>query len=198
MIREQLEEGVVERAPVEVTGREFFLPHRAVVRRNADTTKLRVVYDASARANEKVPSLNDCFHAGPPLQNKLWSVIFQNRFHAVVVAGDVRRAFLQVQIRETERDALRFHWITDKTAKQVETLRFTRVVFGLAPSPFLLNGVIQQHLENLLSTYPNAVKEILKSLYVEDLLSGRPTIQNAKQLKREATKIFGDAKFELH
>ena len=146
----------------------------------------------------KASSLNDCLHAGPPLKNKWWSVVVQNRFHPVVVAANVRHAFLQVQIQETKRDALRFHWITDKTAKQVETLHYTRVVFGLAQSPFLLNGVIQQHLENLLSTYPNAVKEILKSLYVEDLLSGRPTIQNAKQLKREATKIFGDAKFELH
>ena len=179
VIREQLEEGVVERAPAEVTGREFFLPHRAVVRRNAETTKLRVVYDASARAQEKAPSLNDCLHAGPPLQNKLWGVVVRNRFHPVVVAGDIRRAFLQVRIRETERDALRFHWIADKCAKQVETLRFTRVVFGLAPSPFLLNGVIQQHLENLLSTYPDAVNEIRKSLYVDDLLSGGPTIENS-------------------
>ena len=198
MIREQLEEGVVERAPAEVTGREFFLPHRAVVRRNAETTKLRVVYDASARAQEKAPSLNDCLHAGPPVQNKLWSVVVRNRFHPVVVAGDIRRAFLQVRIRETERDALRFHWIADKSAKQVETLRFTRVVFGLAPSPFLLNGVIQQHLENLLSTYPDAVNEIRKSLYVDDLLSGGPTIEKAKKLKGEATEIFADAKFKLH
>ena len=162
VIREQLEEGTLERAPVEITGREFSLPHRAVVRRNAKTTKLRVVYDASARAQEKAPSLNDCLHAGPPSQNKLWSVVVRNRFHSVVVVGDVRRAFRQVRIRETERDALRFHWTADKTAKQVETLRLTRVVFGLAPSPFLLNGVIQHHLENLLSTYPDAVKEILK------------------------------------
>ena len=53
---------------------------------------------------------------------------------------------------ETERDALRFHWLRDKTTNEEKTLRFTRVVFGLAPSPFLLNGVIQQHLENLQST----------------------------------------------
>lgn len=198
VIREQLEEGVVEPTPAEVSGREFFLLHRAVVRRNAETTKLRVVYDASARAQDKSPSLNDRLHAGPPLQNKLWSVVVRNRFHPMVVAGDIRRAFLQVRIRETERDALRFHWIADKTAKQVETLRFTRVVFGLAPSPFLLNGVIQQHLENLLSTYPDAVKEILESLYVDDLFSGGPTIEKAKQLKGEATEIFADAKFELH
>jgi len=41
VIREQLEEGVVERAPVEVSGREFFLPHHAVVRRNAETTNCK-------------------------------------------------------------------------------------------------------------------------------------------------------------
>ena len=103
-----------------------------------------------------------------------------------------------MRIRETERDALRFHWIVDKSAKQVETLHFTRVVFGLAPSLFLLNGVIHQHLENLLSTYPDAVNEIRKSLYVDDLLSGGPTIEKAKKLKGEASEIFADAKFKLH
>ncbi|XP_068720014.1 uncharacterized protein [Montipora capricornis] len=198
VIREQLREGVVKRAPAEVTGREFYLPHQAVVRRSAETTKLRVVYDASARAQEKAPSLNECLHAGPPLHNKLWSVIVRNRFHPVAVAGDLRRAFLQVRIRETERDSLRFHWIADKTGKQVETLRFTRVVFGLAPSPFLLNGVIQQHLENMQSRYPDSVNEIRRSLYVDDLISGGPTTEKAKRLKREATEIFAKAKFELH
>ena len=57
---------------------------------------------------------------------------------------------------------------------------------------------IKQHLENLLPTYPDAVKELLKSLYVDDLLSGRPTIEKARQLKREAIEIFADANFELH
>ena len=76
--------------------------------------------------------------------------------------------------------------------------RFTKVVFGLVPLPLLLNGVIQQHLKNLLSTYPDAVKEILKSLYVDDLISRGRAIEKAKQLKREATEIFADAKFELH
>ena len=198
MIREKLQEGVVEPAPAEVTGREFYLPHRAVVRQSAETTKLRVGYDASARAQEKAPSLNECLHAGPPLHNKLWSVIARNRFHSVAVAGDLRRAFLQVRIRESERDALRFYWIADKTGKQVETLRFTRVVFGLAPSPFLLNGVIQQHLEYLQSRYPDSVNEIRRSLYVDDLNSGGPTSEKAKRLKRGATEIFAVANFELH
>ena len=146
VISEQLEQGVVEKAPEKVEGKEFYLPHRAVVR-EAETTKLRIVYDAPTRAHSNAPSLNECLHAGPQLQNKLWSVLIRNRFHAVAVAGDLRKAFLQLRIREMERDVLRFHCVVDKHSKKVETLRFTRVPFGLAPSPFLLGGVIQQHLE---------------------------------------------------
>ena len=144
MIQEQLKEGAVEPTPNEVLGREFYLPHRAVVRESTETTKLRVVYDASARAHDKAPLLNECLHTGPPLQNKLWSVVVCNRFHPVVVAGDLCCNFLCLQDK-----APRLHWLTDKETNEVQTLQFTRVVFGLVPSPFLLNGVIKQHLENL-------------------------------------------------
>ena len=69
IIWEQLVGGVVEKAPVKVTGKEFYLPHRAAIRQNAESTKLQVVYDASAGAYDGVPSLNECLHTDPPLQN---------------------------------------------------------------------------------------------------------------------------------
>ena len=198
VIRDQVETGVVEKAPSEVVGKEFYLPHRAVVRENAETTKTRIVYDASAREREDTPSLNDCLLTGPPLQNQLWSVLIRNRFHPVALAGDLQKAFLQVRVREAERDVLRFYWIKDLHSTEVEVLRFTRVVFGLAPSPFLLNGVIQKHLETLESRYPESVPEVRKSLYVDDLISGAPTTEETKELKRDAIEIFDDAKFKLH
>ena len=198
IIREQLEEGVVEKAPAKVTGKEFYMPHRAVIRENAESTKLRVVYDASARAYDGAPSLNECLHTGPPLQNELWNVIVRNRFHPIAVAGDVRKAFLQIRVKEAERDALRFHWIKDKSTGELEVLRFTRVVFGLAPSPFLLNAVIQQHLESVQSEYPGTVQEIKNSLYVDDLIAGDTTREGAQQLKHYAVEIFNRARFTLH
>jgi len=198
IIREQLEDGVVEKASTEVTGKKFYLPHRPVIRENAETTKMRVVYDASARERDGVPSLNECLHTGPSLNNLLWSVITRQRFHPVALTGDLRRVFLQIRVRESERDALRFHWLVDKTSREVEVLRFTRVVFGLAPSPFLLNGVLQQHLNSMEPEYPASVNEIKRSLYVDDLISGAPTVEGAKQLKNEAVKIFNDATFTMH
>lgn len=198
IIREQIRDGVVERAPTEVKGKECCIPHRPVIRENAETTKMRVVYDASARERDGVPSLNECLHTGPSLNNLLWGVITRQRFHPVALTGDLRRAFLQIRVREADRDALRFHWLVDKTSREVEVLRFTRVVFGLAPSPFLLNGVLQQHLSSMQAEYPTSVDEIQRSLYVDDLISGASTVQGAKQLKDEAVKIFSDATFTLH
>ena len=89
----------------EVVGREFYMPHRAVVREGAESTKTRVVYDFSAREGER-PSLNDCLYVGPPLQNKLSDVLVRRRFHPIALAGDLRKTFLQVRIKEEHRDAL--------------------------------------------------------------------------------------------
>ena len=92
-------------------------------------------------------------------------VLVHQRGYPIVVSGDIQKAFLQVRVRENERDALRFYWRSEEDS-QLETLRFTRVLFGLAPSPFLLAGVIEQHLNSLEGRYPNIIAQLRKSLYV--------------------------------
>ena len=118
-----------------------------MVKPEAESTKVRVVLDASARAYEGAPSLNDSLHTGPPLQNKLWNVFVRSRFYPVALSGDIQKAFLQVRIKPEDRDALRFHWKESNSAN-VETLRFTRALFGLTACPFLLGGVIEAHLNH--------------------------------------------------
>lgn len=198
IIEDQKKASVVERADEPcVGGREFYIPHKPVVRATAESTKLRVVYDASARAFDGAPSLNDCLHAGPPLQNKLWSVLVRGRFNPVAINGNLQKAFLQVRVRETDRDAMRFHWRRDEHSP-LETLRFTRALFGLASSPFLLGGVIEAHLNNWEENEPEIVAKIRKELYVDDLISGSTTVHKTRELKVKASEIFKDACFHLH
>jgi len=168
-----------------------------VVRENTETTKVRIVYGASAREGPNLPSLNDCLHPGRPLQNLLWSLLVRSQFYRVLLTGDLQKASLQVRIKEEERDALRFHWKWRDQA-DIETLRFTRALFGLTSSPFPLGGVIQQHLETWEQREPELAAQIRKSLYVDDLISGAPTVRQARQEKEGSTKIFTDAKFTLH
>ncbi|XP_046841821.1 uncharacterized protein LOC124435934 [Xenia sp. Carnegie-2017] len=197
IIEQQKVEGIVEAAKHEARGVEFYIPHKPVVRERAETTKVRIVYDASAKANNEAPSLNQCLNPGPPLQNNLWNILVRMRFHPVALSGDIKQAFLQVRIKEGDRDALRFHWSPDAT-REIETLRFTRALFGLTSSPFLLGGVIDQHLTCWENRRPEVVTELCKSLYVDDLVSGTTTIAKAREWKKEAIEIFNDATFTLH
>ena len=122
--------------------------------------------------------MNDCLNAGPLFQNKRWDVLVRQRFYPVAVTGDLKKAFLQVRIRELDRDALRFHWKNNEHSP-LETLRFTRALFGLTCSPFLLGGVLKCHLEACEPKMPELVAELRKNLYVDDLLSGGVTVKQA-------------------
>ena len=104
------------------------------------------MYDASPKPNINEPSLNECLEKGPPPQNMLWDVLVRNRMKPVALCTDLRKAFLQIRIRECERDILRFYWIKNQNVSDTEILRFTRLVFGLIQSPFILEAILLSQL----------------------------------------------------
>ena len=53
IIRKQVNKGIVELAPAETKGPFHYIPHKPVVRENAQSTKLRMVNDASASEDKK-------------------------------------------------------------------------------------------------------------------------------------------------
>ena len=68
IIKEQLEAGIIERVKTEeIVDRVSYLPHQPVIREEAETTKIRIVYDALCKDRETKTSLNDCLHIGPSL-----------------------------------------------------------------------------------------------------------------------------------
>ncbi len=104
IIQDQIDQRIMEKvkSPTDSAKKELFIPDKLVVRETAESSKVRIVYDASAKASDKAPSLHDCLETGPPLQNHLWSVLTRNRFYPIAVAGDLRQAFPQVQVREED------------------------------------------------------------------------------------------------
>jgi len=150
VIQDQMKQGIVERVANSV-GRNsvHYLPHLPVVRTDRTTTKIRVVYDGSAKSNESNLSLNDCLHKGPNLIPKLFEVLIRFRNHRVALTADVEKAFLMIGIDEADRDMLRFLWPTNPfdVNSTLDHLRFTRLVFGLKPSPAILGAVILKHCE---------------------------------------------------
>ena len=76
IISQQAAEGVIEKVTdLEPVGKVHYLPHRAVVRENVETTKVRVVYDASSKDRKSGVSLNDYLHKGPFLSPLIFDVL---------------------------------------------------------------------------------------------------------------------------
>lgn len=84
IIQQQIRMGIVEvvEKPEELTtSRVHYLPHHCVVRRDKETTKLRVVYDASAKSQG--PSLNDSLYVGPKFNQLIMDILLRFRVHKI-------------------------------------------------------------------------------------------------------------------
>ena len=199
-IREQIQAGIVEDTPLCIKGstQVHYLPHHAVIRSDKSTTKLRIVYDASAKT-EGTPSLNECLHVGPKFNQKLLDILIRFRAHRVAVTADIEKAFLMVLVEERDRDALRFLWVHDvqENPPRIRQLRFTRVVFGVSSSPFLLNATIRHHLEHYRKSHPDLIQLLLDSFYVDNLTTGADSDDEAHSVYSMSKQILKEGGFIL-
>ncbi|GFT70284.1 uncharacterized protein TNCV_3457231 [Trichonephila clavipes] len=99
---------IIERVPeVELNNECHYLPHRPVIKLDSATTKIRPVFDASAREKGK-PSLNDCLYKGVNLIELIPDILDRFRIYPVRIVADFEKAFLMLSIAPKDRDYLRF------------------------------------------------------------------------------------------
>ncbi|XP_076635448.1 uncharacterized protein LOC143348736 [Colletes latitarsis] len=68
----------------------FYVPHHAVVKSSSTTTKVRVVFDGSAKSSSGL-SLNDVLMTGPTIQDDLFALLMRFRKHNYVLTGDIEK-----------------------------------------------------------------------------------------------------------
>ena len=110
----------------------------------------------------------------------------------------IEKAFLQRRIRECEINALRFHWVNKCDSNRVEINRFTRLVFGLTQSPFILDATIKVHFHNYLTNCPKVRENISGDIYVDNLTSGGNTVGEVEVLKQNVKSYLKKGGFNLH
>ena len=204
IIQEQCKAGIVERVPDEAPKDNeiqgiHFSPHHAVVRKDRETTKVRVVYDGSAKTIKNERSLNDCLDNGPNYIPLIFDMLIKFRSNRVALTADIEKAFLMVGIKKEHRDMLRFLWFANPIDAQPEIVqyRFNRLVFGLRPSPSILGATIKHHLELYRRSEPELVELIEKSLYVDDLVSGELNEDRVYEIYEKSKKMMAEGGFNL-
>jgi hypothetical protein len=105
-----LQEGIIEEISMVQWDKGHYLPHRPVVKESG-TTRVRPVYDASARERGQ-PSLNKCLEKGMNLIEIIPTLLLHFWLHRIGIITDIRKAFLQISLCQEDRDFLRFLWVT--------------------------------------------------------------------------------------
>ena len=118
-IQSQLQQGIIEKVkelnnPVSRT--LHYLPHHAIIRTNKETTKVWIVYDASAKSTGC--SLNKCLHVGSKFEQRIFGIFLWFCTYPVALTADIEKAFLMVSNSEEDRYSPRFLWVDSITSDQ--------------------------------------------------------------------------------
>ena len=196
-IQEFLDLGHMEKVPANEVHKPaqlcFYLPHHCVEKQSSTTTKLRVVFDGSAKTTSGA-SLNDSLMVGPKTQDNLLDIILRFRFFPIVLSADIEKMYRQVALQQPDKDFHRLLWRNNST-EDIGHYRMTRVTYGIASSAHHATRALQQVALN--NPTSKAALVIERDMYVDDLMSGADTIHEAIELQDELMRILGDSGFPL-
>ncbi|XP_075162954.1 uncharacterized protein LOC142235578 [Haematobia irritans] len=181
--------------PRDLPANIYILPHHGVLRESSTTTKLRVVFDGSSRVAPQA-SLNEELASGPPLQNDLPTIITRWRRFQISFTADLEKMFRQIKVCKDHQKYQCILW-RDPCNNNINIYKLKTVTYGTTSAPFLAIRVLKQIAKDGKDDYPLASRVIDSDTYVDDVISGCDTVEEAAKLTRQLVLLLGKAGFTL-
>jgi len=160
-LAEYQELGHAEEAPgLDPSAPHYYLPVHGVFKDSSTSTKVRPVFDASARTSTGC-SLNDTLLQGPNLYPLLTDILLVFRSHPIGITADISKMFREVKLHDSEKDFHRFILNTEQGG--IKDMRMQRLTFGVRSSPFIATQVLRHLAQTKQRTHPTASKAIQQS-----------------------------------
>ncbi|XP_049284724.1 uncharacterized protein LOC125764469 [Anopheles funestus] len=180
-MREYLELGHMAVVPAgELHKVRYVIPHSCVIKPDSTTTKLRVVFDASAKSSSGI-SLNDLQAIGPVIQPDLLHIWLYFRTQTVVVTADIAKMYRQVWVAEPDTWMQCILW-REKTSDSAQMYRLRTVTYGEASSSYLACRALYEAGDEVRSLDPKIADAIQRSFYVDNLSLGAATADELRAL----------------
>ncbi|KAK3704537.1 hypothetical protein QZH41_006331 [Actinostola sp. cb2023] len=174
----------------------WYLPHHPVCNPQKPE-KVRVVFDCAAKWQGT--SLNDQLFQGPDLTNKLIGVLTRFREEPIAVAADVEGMFLQVRVDPKDCNMLRFLWWPEgELDKRPAEFQMLVHLFGATSSPSCSNFALRRTADDNQSEFdPEVTNTVHRNFYVDDCLKSTCTVEGAKRIASELSKLLRQGGFRL-
>ena len=173
----------------------YYMPVHAVYKASSSSTKVRAVFDASAKTTTQI-SLNDTLAVGPTIQPTLDQTLLRFRKYPVAISGDISKMYQEVLLCPEDKSLHRFIWRENSTLPW-QDYQMVRVTFRVAASPYLAVKTLQQASRDFGSSLPKASYHIEHSFYVDDFFGRADTPSEAITLQADVRAILSKAGFQL-
>lgn len=196
-MRDYLNAGHMELVPPSErdTPLNYYIPHHSILKHSNGSTKLRVVFNASARTSVGL-SLNESMYTGPKLQPSIQIVLLRSRIWKYVFVADIRQMYRQILVRPADRNYLRIFW-RFSTDSPIEEYRLCTVTYGTSAAPFQAIRTLQELANTDGKSYPIAAAVLLNDTYVDDIFTGANSEEEALMCQTELIKLCAAGQLEL-
>ena len=183
-----------------------FLPHMSIFKPHKETTKCRMVFLSNLCDKGKggnAISHNQAMYSGPCVNQKLLTSLMLLRFDLKLLCFDLKKAFLQIQLPETDQSKLLFLWYKNVRDGNFEVQAFknVRLSFGLRCSPTILMIGLYYILMNVTEGEDVKVTALKKQIYnLIYMDNGALTVNSTEELVwayESLDNIFNPYCFEL-
>ncbi|CAG5022255.1 unnamed protein product [Parnassius apollo] len=176
---------------------DFYMPHHCVEHPESTTTKIRVVFNASAKTSTGL-SLNDLMHRGPNLQQDLQKLILEWRQYKFAYTADIEKKFRQIWLKEGHQQYQKIIW-RDDPEEPLQEYQLTTVTYGTKTAPYLAMMTLKQLADDKEKYYTKtqAASVLRNSLYMDDVIHGCHCADLGKRLKDDLIKLLKAGGFNL-
>jgi len=174
---------------------QYYIPHHCVLKPNSLTTKLRVVFNASAKTSADI-SLNESMYTSPKLQPDIQVVLLRFRLWKYLFTADIKQMYHQILIKPSDRDYLRILWRFSPQS-QIDEYRLCTVTYGTSAAPFQALRTVQELATVNGATWPLAASVLLNDTFVDDVLTGGNTIEDTLECQSQLISLCAMAQFQL-
>lgn len=173
----------------------FYMPHHGVLKEDSITTKLRVVFDASAKSGNGV-SLNNVLLAGPCIQEDIFSILLRFRKHNFVMIADIEKMYRMIEVCESQKDLQRIVWRFN-SSEPISHYRLNTLTYGTSPASFIATRCLHECAFEKRESFPESAEVVLSDFYVDDLITGANTVHESITLKHEISSMLSAHGFNL-
>ncbi|KAL1448058.1 hypothetical protein WDU94_015587 [Cyamophila willieti] len=173
----------------------YLLVHHGVYRAMSSTTKLRVVFDPNIPGSTG-RALASSLLVGPKLQKEISNLLIHFRLNPVAITCDIQAMYRSIFIHPEDRKFQHILWHA-QGSKNVTEYELTTCTFGLPPSPYQAQRVLHQLALDEGSSFPEAADVLTNYVYVDDIVTGASTVQDAISLRNDLISILAKGGFAV-